>query len=316
MNHPLKNIPLEDIDLDDAAFRLSYGPDLGPLKQSIGRVGLINPPVVRRRTDARYQIICGYRRVCALREIGVSSAVCKLVTPGTADEACLLLNLYDNTSHREFNPIEKSMAINRFLNHFPEDRVVSDFLPLLKLKPHITQLQAFQPLCRLEKELQDALLEGIIDVHTALRLAQLDPEIRTCLARLLIVLRLSVSKQSEVMSSILEIACRENVSPTVVVDDTAVRFILEHARLNQPQKGDAVLRHLREKRYPHLTAKEKQVKGVLKKVKLPQGISITPPPFFEDNRYCLSVYFTGWNELKERLDLLDPLLADDLLTLE
>ena len=174
MNYPPENIPLQDIDLDDTAFRLSYGSDLGPLKQSIDRVGLINPPVLRRRSDARYQVVCGYRRVRALRELGVSCAICATVSSETGDEACLLLNLYDNTSHRELNPIEKSMAINRLLNHFPEDRVTSDFLPLLKIKPHVTQFMAFQPLCLLEKELQDALLEGIIDGHTALRLAQLE----------------------------------------------------------------------------------------------------------------------------------------------
>jgi hypothetical protein len=51
-------------------------------------------------------------------------------------------------------------------------------------------------------------------------------------------------------------------------------------------------------------------------MKLPRGASITPPPFFEDNRYCLSVYFTGWQELRERLDELEAIITDDLKTLE
>jgi len=310
------NVDLTMLDLDDASFRLSYGFDLAFLKQSIRRVGLINPPVLRKRPDERYQIICGYRRIDALRELGVSSALCQLVPPETTDAACLLLNLYDNTSSRELHPIEKSLALNRLLSYYSEERIVSDFLPLLKLQPHITQFRAYQPLCLLDKEIRDALLQDIIDVRTAFMLSRLDPEAGECLARLLINLRLSVSKQAEIITTVTEIGLRDGVSTKSVTGDPEMRSIMTNDKLNRPQKGDAVLRLLREKRYPRLTAQEKQVKGLLSKVKLPPGASITPPPFFEDNRYCLSVYFTGWQELKERLDGLGLILTDDLSPLE
>jgi hypothetical protein len=114
----------------------------------------------------------------------------------------------------------------------------------------------------------------------------------------------------------MEIGLRDGVSPQAVTGDSAIQAILKNDKLNRPQKGDAILRLLREKRYPLLTAKEKQVKGMLRKVRLPRDASIAPPPFFEDNRYCLSVYFTGWPELKERLDSVDAMITDDLEPLE
>ena len=316
MNYSSKTIPLQDIDLDDSAFRLSYGFDLEPLTRSISRIGMINPPLLRKRPDGRYQIICGYRRICALRELGASPVSYKLVPPETSDEACLLLSLYDTVAHRDLNPIEKSLALNRLLSYYREEKIVSDFLPLLKLQPHITQIRAYQPLCLLDKEIRDALLQDIIDIRTALRLAQMDPESRECLAHLLISLRLSFSKQAEVISTVAEIGLRDGISPRTMTGDPEIRSILTNDKLNWPQKGDSVLRILREKRYPQLTAKEKQVKGMLSKVKLPHGISITPPPFFEDNCYCLSVYFAGWQELREKLNLLDAIIADDLPNLE
>ncbi len=55
---------------------------------------------------------------------------------------------------------------------------------------------------------------------------------------------------------------------------------------------------------------------MLSKIKLPRDVSITPPPYFEDNRYCLSVCFTGWQELRERLDALNSIITDDLEPLE
>jgi ParB-like chromosome segregation protein Spo0J len=254
--------------------------------------------------------------MCALRELGISSAACQLVPPETRDEACLLLSLYDNISHRELNFIEQSLALNRLISYYSEVKIISDFLPLLKLQPHITQLRAYQPLCLLDEEIRDAVIEGIIDVQSALSLARLDQETRACLAQLLVNLRLSVSKQAEVITSAIEIGLRDGVSPQAVTGDPVIQAILKNDKLNRPQQGDAVLRLLRGKRYPLLTAKEQQVKGMLSKVRLPRGVSIAAPPFFEDNRYCLSVYFTGWPELKERLDALDSIITDDLEPLE
>jgi len=313
---PADAVDLKFIDPDDAVFRLSYGFDLEPLKESIRRIGLINPPLLRSRPDDRYQIVSGYKRILALKELGISSAACQLVSPEMGDAACLLLSLYDNISHRELNPIEKSTALNRLLSYFSEEKIVSDFLPLLKLEPHITQFRAYQPLCLLDTGIRDAIIDGIIDVQSALRLSRLDPDSRECLARLLISLRLSVSKQAEVITTVAEIGLRDGVSLRTVTGDPGIQSTLTNDKLNRPQKGDAVLRLLREKRYPRLTAKERQVKGELSRIKLPPGASITPPPFFEDNRYCLSVCFTGWQELRERLDSLRTIVADDLPNLE
>ena len=309
-------VDLKSIDPDDATFRLSYGFYLEPLKESIRRIGLINPPLLRKRPDGRYQIVSGYKRILALKELGISSAACQLVSPEPGDDACLLLGFYDNISHREFNPIEKSMAINRLLAHYSEEMIVRDFLPLLKLQPHITQLRAYQTLCLLDTGIRDAIIDGIIDVQSALRLSRQDPESQECLAQLLVDLRLSVSKQAEVINCVVEIGLRDGVSPQTVTSDLEIRSILTNDKLNRPQKGDAVLRLLREKRYPRLTAKERQVKGALNRIKLPPGASITPPPFFEDDHYCLSVCFTGWEELKEKLHMVDASITDDLPSLE
>ena len=51
MNQTTEHIHLTEIDRNHTAFLMSYGYDLGPLKQSIDRAGLINPPVVRKKPD-------------------------------------------------------------------------------------------------------------------------------------------------------------------------------------------------------------------------------------------------------------------------
>lgn len=313
MNLSIKKIYLKTIDLNDKMFLLSYGYDLNPLKQSLKEVGLLNPPILRRKPDATFQIICGYKRIHALRELGVSSINCTIVPSKTSDKESLLLSFYDNTSHREFNPLEKSMAITKLHNYFPEEKIVHDFLPLLKLHPHSSQLKTFKPLCRLERYVKDAILEGKISEHIATRLSQMDRASRRTLSKLLIALRLSVSKQAEILDYVSEIAIRENLPVEKVISTSEVRSILDSNKLNQPQKGEAVRRYLRERRYPQLTEKEKEFTHNLKQLKLHPHLRLKPPPFFEGNHYHLSLHFKDLEDLKKRLQECESLLPNHSL---
>jgi len=313
MNLKTKRIYLKNIDFKDKTFLLSYGYDLNPLKQSIKQVGLLNPPILRKKSAAAYQIICGYRRIQALRKLGVSSLTSTIVPSKTGDRESLLLSLYDNTSHREFNPIEKSIALNKLKNYYPEEKIVHDFLPVLKLQPHITQLKAFRPLCRLEREIKDALLEGKISEHTAIQLSQMDRASRRALGKLLIALRLSVSKQAEILDYVSEIAIRENLPIEKLTCTSEMRSILDDEKLNQPQKGEAIREHLRERRYPQLTKKEREFTRNLKQLKLHPYIKLKPPPFFEGNHYHFSLCFKDLEELKKRAQELASLLHNHSL---
>ncbi len=303
-----KKIYLKNINLRDKTFLLSYGYDINPIKQSIEQVGLINPPIVRKRSDGTCQIICGHKRVHALRELTVSTVICFMLSSKTSDEECFLLSLLDNVSHREFNPIEKSMAINKLQNYYTEEKIVQDFLSVLKLQPHITQLKLYKPLCKLAREIRNALIEGKISEHTAVQLSQMDCESRSALGKLLIVFKLSVSKQAEILEYVTEIAVRENISVDKVVSTKKIKSILENEKLNQPQKGEAIRKYLRGLRYPQLTAKEKEFNHNLKQLKLPPGTQLKATPFFEGNHYHLSLNFKDMNGLKRRLQELESLL--------
>lgn len=303
-----KRIYLNQLDFKDRTFLLSYGYDIHPLKQSIGRVGLLNPPVLRKKSDATYQIVCGYKRALALKQLGVSSFRCALLPSERNDDECLLLNIYDNVSHRELNPIEKSITINKLKSYFTEKDIVQNFLPALKLQPHMTQLNVFQPLCKLEKGIQTAILEGRISEHTATKLSRMDRASRRALGKLFVMLRLSVSKQMEVLQYVSEIAIRENRSVGNVVSMPQMSAVLKNEKLSQHQKGEAVRTYLRELRYPLLTEKEKAFNRSIRKLKLSPDVSLKAPPFFEGDHYHISFHFKDLNGLTKRLQELESLL--------
>jgi ParB family chromosome partitioning protein len=314
MKQTTETIRLTEIDHNDKAFLLSYGYDLKTLKQSLDRVGLINPPVVREKPGDGFQIICGYRRVEALAGLAVSSFPCRILPPGTGDKECLLLNFYDNISHRVFNPIEKSMTIQRLEKFYPEEKIIRDFLPLLEVNPHKSQLGMFKPLCVLENRIKNAVVAGVIDLHTAGKLARMDPENREVLNGLLSILRLSVSKQAALIEYISEIALRENISKEEVAGNPRIQSLLADHHLNLPQKADAILGYLRERRYPQLTTKEKTFKQQRKGFKLPADVQFNPPPNFEGNRYCLTIHFASVQQLREQLSHLESFLDNPSLS--
>jgi len=313
MNLSTKRINLKTIDLKDDTFLLSYGYNLNLLKQSIKKVGVINPPILRKKPDATYQTICGHKRIHSLRELGVLSLTCAIVPSETSDRECLLLSLYDNSSHRELNPIEKSMAIRKLQNYYPEERIVHDFLPLLKLQPHGTQLNTFKPLCTLEREIKKAILEGKINEHTAIALSQMDRTSRRELGKLLITLKLSVSNQAEILEYVSEIAIRETLPIEEVISTPEIKSILDNGKLNQPQKSEAIRKYLRERRYPQLIEKEREFAYNLKKLKLHPNIKLKHPPFFEGSHYHLSLCFKDLEGLRERVRELESHLNNPSL---
>lgn len=84
-------LPLEKL-VDDSAFRLRPEGDVSGLATDIARLGQLFPVDVRPAGEDRYQLVCGFRRVAALRFLK-RDAVQARVHLGLSDEDALLLSL-------------------------------------------------------------------------------------------------------------------------------------------------------------------------------------------------------------------------------
>ena len=79
------DIELSLIDLrsqEDSAVitTKAYGEQLEALISSIKKIGIINPPTVRKNKETgRYTVIFGNRRIIALKRIGVTVVKCIVV---------------------------------------------------------------------------------------------------------------------------------------------------------------------------------------------------------------------------------------------
>ncbi|MFI5419765.1 MAG: ParB/RepB/Spo0J family partition protein, partial [Nitrososphaerales archaeon] len=90
-----KNINLSDIV--DMPLVIRGNPQVGPtFTRNIRDHGVMNPPTVRPRTDGKYELVCGHRRVLGAREAGQESIQC-IVRTDLSDLDAYVLALAENS---------------------------------------------------------------------------------------------------------------------------------------------------------------------------------------------------------------------------
>jgi len=85
-------LALDQVDADDA-FRLREAGDVSRLAQDIARLGQLFPVDVRVQGE-RFQLVCGHRRLAALRFLQRDKVLARIHT-GLSDEDALLVALAD-----------------------------------------------------------------------------------------------------------------------------------------------------------------------------------------------------------------------------
>ncbi len=99
---------------DDAAMK--------DLQNSIGRIGLLEPLVVRPMDGGKFEVICGIRRLKALYGLSWKEKVpCNVIK--VDDEQAQILSISENTARHDLTPIEEARAYAGYLNLFEGDRV-------------------------------------------------------------------------------------------------------------------------------------------------------------------------------------------------
>ncbi|MDV3296876.1 MAG: ParB/RepB/Spo0J family partition protein, partial [Brachybacterium paraconglomeratum] len=120
---------------------------LAELVHSVKEVGLLQPVVVRRLAEDRYELIMGERRWRATQEAGLTTI--PAIVRETSDDAMLRDALLENLHRSQLNPLEEAAAYQQLLDDFGctheelAQRIgrsrpqISNTLRLLKLSPAV-----------------------------------------------------------------------------------------------------------------------------------------------------------------------------------
>lgn len=299
-------------------FILSWGFDLGALKDSLKRVGQISPLVVKPEQNG-YTLVCGYRRRLAMRELGHGEYKTLILPERVTEKDMLLIALEDNLVIRSMNDAEKACALGYLIRFFSPEIVIAEFMPRLGLPPRKKFLDRYLKLVSLGPPVLDALARGDLDPETGEKLARLDePDLRSVL-NLLGDIRPGLNRRRQIVTFLLEIGRREDKACTDILNEPEVRDIADNDRLDRPGKEKRVWEYLFFRRYPRLNQIRSEQARLLAGLNLPDNFKFHPALNFEGLDFRLEVTFSNRNELAAAAKAFEDLTKlsemDDLLEL-
>ena len=303
-------VSVDSIDCSPGPYCMSFGYDLNPLILSIQNVGLLNSPILLASRDSRKMVImAGYRRIQALKHLGFHAFPCRVLSTEALDPLHgLLMNLHENLSIRKLNDVEKAMVLIRMEGLVPEKTIIEQYLPVLDLVP---RRDIFLVYARMASELGEAdkraLAEGRLSIQAVKMLLDLDKTARDEILRFFSNLMLNMNQQRQLIDFIMDISIIENRSVADLLADPSIREIETDDRMNAPQKAKVLMTYFRKRRLPSVVEAERGFKKSVSELKLPGGVRIIPPPFFEGPDYRMEISFRDGPQLTKILNNLSSI---------
>ena len=160
---------------------------LQELAESIRSEGLLQPVVVRKLPDGKYQLIAGERRWRAFQLLKIKAIPARLVAANDASSAAL--GLIENLQREGLNPLEEAYGYASLIRDFD---LTQEAAAERVGKPRASVANSLR-LLSLDGELQGYLAKGLLSVgHAKVLLGVEDPAQRALLARRVIEDGLSV----------------------------------------------------------------------------------------------------------------------------
>jgi len=125
---------------------------LQELADSISAQGVVQPIVVRQKTDGRFEIVAGERRWRASQKAGLSKI--PVVVKTFDDQTAAAVSLIENIQRENLNPLEESTALKRLVDEFEMTH----------------------------QQVADTVARSRASVSNLLRLQDLNPDVKTLLA--------------------------------------------------------------------------------------------------------------------------------------
>lgn len=310
-----QKIALTKIDLEDLTFNLSPAGQVeipAQLRDSVARCGLINPPLLIPKGNAKFTIVAGRPSLfVAQQSPGTKFCDCLLLPAATPSAVLLTMALQDILRRRALTPTEKAICWQKAVNFIGRGPAEKEFGPQLELTRQITPTK-LEKILTLDREMQMALHQGHLELKTALKLLDLAILDREILFQLINRLHLSSSNQRKLLDYCLELQHRQNRKIATILAAPECREIIEHAEANSPQKSAMLMNWLAGQCYPRLTEAEKEFRALIGQLKLPKGVSLEHTPSFEKDTIRMTIDFPNRTQLARRWPELRGVISNEV----
>jgi ParB family chromosome partitioning protein len=305
----IQKIPISHIDFTDETFSVNFMPDLDRLRSSMEEIGLIQPVLLRKKHDG-YQMICGFRRISIIKEIGGSDILSMVLDEEEKDDLRLFfISLHENLTSRGFNTIEKAIALDKLVHQFYIDpvMVIKKYLPLFDLEADEKILNTYLSLIQMEDEIRRYVLKEEVSRTNIRRISSLSSKDRMALLSLISPLKLGENRLREILTFLEEIIKRDRLTIREILKRPEIQAVLCHQELTPPQRADRMKKALLSLRYPRMHTMETKFEKKRKGLNLPPNVSLQHQPFFEGKRLKMEFQFETVDEYRSMLSSLSKI---------
>jgi len=176
---------------------------LKELAESIQKMGLIEPPIIRP-TSRGYEIATGHRRVfCCHRMLGLERIRC--IVRCLTDEQMAEVVVEENLKRQSLNPIEEAKGYANLRDRFnwSEEKIAARFSRTRDIVAQRLRLLTFQ------RPIQDAVAQGLLTVSHAEAIATAPVPKQEQLAKAVMNGKLSVKETTQMAKDLVD---RENAN--------------------------------------------------------------------------------------------------------
>ena len=289
----LDNIDLSSNNYDRYLFR--YGRNTDVVEDSIRKVGLINPPILKENpdTEGTYSVICGYQRILACKKLGQVSIDARVID-GLNDEETLLLVLHDNLASRGFNEIEKGIVLKKFLDiGYSYDRLAAEITLLLEIPPNKNIIEKYLSVLRLDNEIKHSIARSELELERAFLLITLDDAEREVVYRFLFKESITNTNEAkEAIRNLLDLKLIKKMEMEELLLSDEISHIISDNKSNKRQKGEKLCSLIKSMRYPSIRMKEDEFDKSCRELKLDNDVRVNHSRYFEGDeiRITLKVF--------------------------
>ena len=178
------NGSVEDINISDITSSMnqlrSTMNNLEELAESINKIGLLQPIVVRTNSSENFEIVAGNRRYNACKKLGRKKIACHVVE--LDDRTAYEVSIIENVQRHTLNTIDEGLAFRKYVNEFGWGGVselaqklskstsyICKRIKLAELPKNVTELIS-------KSEINVSIVEEllpIVDKHTQSKLTEL-----------------------------------------------------------------------------------------------------------------------------------------------
>jgi ParB family transcriptional regulator, chromosome partitioning protein len=111
----VEDIPISDIAPPSYSLRSCVN-GTEQLAESIKKIGLLQPIVVRINSLGSFEVVAGNRRFNACKKLGWRKICCHLVE--LDDKSAFEVSIIENIQRQTINPVEEGLAFRKYVNKF------------------------------------------------------------------------------------------------------------------------------------------------------------------------------------------------------